>query len=130
MPNEQRRFPRFTCAGDAELHLLTEEFARPAKVHDLSIEGCLLETEKPMQIQPGVKLEISFKVNNLPFRVKAELRAARSATKFGFQFPLLSPRVRGQLEDLIQELMEDSQKLTRQQHAHAEEMAEEKKDTS
>ena len=113
MAEEQRKHPRLHCAGDAELHLLTELAPRPAKVQDLSIQGCLLLADRPVALEPGTLLEISFVVNRLPFRVKAQLRVARSATMFGFQFFQVSARTTRQLEDLIVELQEDNFKLAK-----------------
>jgi hypothetical protein len=50
-------------------------------------------------------VELTFEINHLPFRVRGQVKAIRTDTTIGFQFPLLSERVRNQLEDLMKELM-------------------------
>jgi hypothetical protein len=52
-------------------------------------------------------VELTFEINHLPFRVRGQVKALRTDTTIGFQFPLLSERVRNQLEDLMKELMEN-----------------------
>jgi len=62
---------------------------------------------RPQRISQDKLVELTFEINHLPFRVRGQVRAIRSNTTIGFQFPLLSERVRKQLEDLMKELMEN-----------------------
>jgi hypothetical protein len=49
-------------------------------------------------------VELTFEVNRLPFRVRAQVKAIRSDKMIGFQFLQVSRRTQWQLEELIQEL--------------------------
>jgi len=75
-----------------------------ARIVDLSVEGCLLVLLEPQILREDTLVELTFCVNNLPFRVRAQAKSIRTDAKIGFQFPHLSERVRLQLEDLIEEL--------------------------
>jgi hypothetical protein len=104
---DQRRHPRLECDGIADVQLLGSPVHGSARILDLSIEGCLVELEAPLELAMGVVVEITFTVNQLPFRVRAEVRAPRSEKSLGFRFPLLSARSQAQIQDLVEELGED-----------------------
>jgi hypothetical protein len=55
-------------------------------------------------------VELTFNVHHLSFRVRGQVRAIRSDSTIGFQFPVLSERARKQLDDLMKELMADMRK--------------------
>jgi c-di-GMP-binding flagellar brake protein YcgR len=104
---EQRRYPRVGCTGSAAIQVTPEEPPCPARIVDLSAGGCLMVLRQPKRLRQDELVELAFDVNHLPFRVRGQVRAVRSDTTIGFQFPQLSARVRRQLEDLIQELMDN-----------------------
>lgn len=107
---QQRRIsPRVECRGAAELHRARSDGESVAKVLDMSVDGCLVELEAPLLVGVGEPLEISFSVNQLPFRVRAEVRVVRGIRTLGFQFVKLSVRARRRLSELMEELMEDRQ---------------------
>jgi hypothetical protein len=63
-----------------------------------------MELSKPVSLDVDEKVELSFEVHCIRFRVLARARALRSNTLIGFQFYDVSERVKGQLKDLIEEL--------------------------
>ena len=83
-----------------------------ANIVDLSIEGCLLVFNEPQNISKEAMAELTFRVNQLPFRVRGQVRSVQSGITVGFQFTMLSGTVRRQLEDLIEEMAEDFLKRT------------------
>lgn len=107
MADERRRKPRFECAGTAGVQLDASGNPYPARIVNLSAEGCLIVFKEPQRLSQDAIVELTFKVDNLKFRVWGQVRAIRSDRQIGFQFPLLSNRVRGRLEDLITQLIED-----------------------
>ncbi len=107
MAKEQRRSPRFQCAGTAGVEVAPAGVPCPAKVVNLSAGGCLLVFKEPQFLVQDTIVELTFRINGLQFRVWGQVRAIRSATQIGFQFSLLSDRVRRRLEDLITQLIED-----------------------
>ena len=111
---EQRRHPRLRCFGSGEVYFEVNGVPCPAKVLNLSLEGCLLILQAPEQ-EPWMEpltvaldqsVEILFSVNQLPFRVRGQVKAIRPNQELGLQFPALSRRTRIRLEDLIEELRE------------------------
>ena len=104
--NEQRRHPRLRCFGAAEVYFTVNGVPCRAKVVNLSLEGCLAILETPQTMKQDAMVEIVFSVNQLPFRVRGQIKAVRSSTEVGFLFPALSKRARVRLEDLIEELRE------------------------
>jgi c-di-GMP-binding flagellar brake protein YcgR len=105
MTEENRRTPRYDCKGLADLQQLPA-VGTPisAKIENLSEGGCLMAFSKPVSLEVDEKVELSFEVNCIRFRVLALARAPRSNTLIGFQFCGMSERVKRQLKDLIEEL--------------------------
>jgi c-di-GMP-binding flagellar brake protein YcgR len=109
-PGEQRRNPRLDCAGPATVQIAPGEELCPATISNLSAGGCLMVLRRPQRLSQDMLVELTFGVNHLPFRVRGLVRAIRSDTTIGFQFHLLSERVRKQLDDLMKEIMENIMK--------------------
>ena len=107
MEKEQRRNPRFECKGTASVHVGDDTPPSAARIVNLSAGGCLIVFKKPQNLSQDTIVELTFTVNDMPFRVWGRVRAIRSETEIGFQFPLLSSRVQKRLEDLIEQLIED-----------------------
>ncbi len=103
---EQRRYPRLRCTGTAEVFMSVNAEPCPARIADLSVEGCRLFLLKPEELENNDRIELTFVINQLPFRVMGQVKAVRSPTEFGLHFPALSKTARGRLGDLIEELQE------------------------
>jgi c-di-GMP-binding flagellar brake protein YcgR len=104
---EQRRYPRIKCTGPAAVQTAAGGESCPATILNLSARGCLIHLRRPQRLSQDMLVELSFEINHLPFRVRGQVKAIRTETMIGLQFPLLSERVRNQLEDLMSELMEN-----------------------
>ena len=107
MNMEQRRNPRFECTGAASVK--TEPGAPPssARIANLSLDGCLIVSQNPHGLLQDTIVELTFIINDQPFRVWGRVRAIRSDKAVGFEFPLLSERVRLRIADLIEQLIDD-----------------------
>jgi len=101
---DRRRHPRFRCTGHADILLIPDAPLVPARVVNVSQCGCLIELQQSQRLGQSSSAELTFKVNRLPFRMRVQAAAIRSETLVGFQFDPLGERVRGRLEELIQEL--------------------------
>ena len=106
-PEEKRKHSRFACKGKAQVFFLPSAAPCPAEVLNLSVSGGLIVLQLPRDVSTGENVEVAFTVNQLPFRVRAQVRAVRSDRVFGVLFTL-SERVKGHLEDLIEELAGDT----------------------
>ncbi len=103
--DNRRRNPRFACNGPAELLLTPDGLMLPARILNVSAEGALIALATPRILLPNARVELTFTVRGLLFKVRAELRVARPGDEeFGFQFFSLSHRMLAQIEDLVQEL--------------------------
>jgi hypothetical protein len=107
---DRRRNPRFGCTGHADVLLAADAPLLPARIVNVSKGGCLIELQKSQSLDQSTSAELTFEVNRLPFRIRVRAAGIRSDTMIGFEFPVLSERVRGQLEELIEELAADWRK--------------------
>jgi hypothetical protein len=115
---ELRRSQRLQCSGHADIQLLPAyERPIPGKIVNLSVDGCLVALQRPLDLVMDEMVELIFCVNQMPFRVRGKVRSIRSEMLIGFQFPGPSHRVRERLEDLIKELIEH---LAKQQNGGIE----------
>jgi c-di-GMP-binding flagellar brake protein YcgR len=107
---EKRRHPRLGCKGAAAVIVAAGEPSIPATIVDLSAGGCRMVLRQPQYLPKDTLVELTFNVHHLSFRVRGQVRAIRSDSTIGFQFPVLSERARKQLDDLMKELMADMRK--------------------
>jgi c-di-GMP-binding flagellar brake protein YcgR len=107
---ERRRSPRFGYSGKADIQLAARNPITSGNIVNLSAEGCLVTFQEPLSIAHDEIVEVAFKVNGLPFSLRAQAKSIRSGTSIGFKFPLLSAKARRRLEDLIEQLMETTVK--------------------
>jgi len=70
-----------------------------------------MELKAPLDLAVSEIVELIFNINQMPFRVRAKVRAIRSKGLVGFQFLQLSERTRRYLHELIGELIESLIKL-------------------
>ena len=108
---ERRCFPRLRCSGTAEVYLSPLHSCRCARLLNLSERGCRLELAEPCELSPGVAVEVAFIVNQLPFRVRAEVRTVTARKTVGMSFLNLSVRSTLNLQELVQELIDRQQPL-------------------
>lgn len=104
MKNENRRTPRFECTGVASVQMTPLGPHCAARILDLSAGGCRIALEKPHRLAKGMKIDLTFNVNHLPFRVWGLVKAIRADRTIGLEFPPMSDRVRERLGELIGEL--------------------------
>ncbi len=103
IPKQRRMHSRFPCTGKAQVYFLPSSVPCAAEILNLSMGGGLIVLQQPRDTLHGQTIEVAFTVNQLPFRVRAEVRVVRSDRVLGVLF-VLSDRVKGHLEDLIEEL--------------------------
>lgn len=101
---ELRKRPRFECQGTAELHFYRNGSSYPAQIEDVSLKGCKLLLLAEAEIDLQSVFELTFTVNELPFRVRAKVISIRGAGHIGVEFVDVRPRLSRYLLDLIEEL--------------------------
>ena len=109
--NGSKRSQRLECNGIAYLRLLAPERTQMLKVRgkvlDLSLLGCYIETERPLSVRVGDRLEVYFELNGLPILLMGITRAIHDENQFDIEFVDVSSRKREDLKFLLDELMED-----------------------
>ncbi|MGA9672959.1 MAG: PilZ domain-containing protein [Terracidiphilus sp.] len=116
---EKRRHARLGCTGPAAIQVAAGEPFIPATIVDLSAGGCRMVLRQPQLLPKDTLVELTFNVHHLSFRVRGQVKAIRSETTIGFQFPALSERVRKQLDELMKELIADIRKRQAERNAIA-----------
>jgi hypothetical protein len=105
---ELRKRPRFECDGIAEIHLLGVEKSLPARIEDLSLQGCKLvlldEAADDPEFDLPTVFELTFTVNELSFRVRGRSTGMRTKRCIGVEFLDLLPRLESYIRDLVEEL--------------------------
>jgi len=105
---DNRRNPRFACNGPAELQLSVDSPVLPAKILNISAEGALIALLALHPVPVNARVELSFTIHHLLFRVRAEIRVVRPCgLEIGCQFFSLSHRMLLQIQDLVEELARD-----------------------
>jgi hypothetical protein len=107
MAKENRKSPRFKCNGIASVQVAPGLAPWPARIFNLSADGCSIELERPDLLPQDSIVELTFTIDDLPFRVWGQVKAIQSDTMVGFQFRLLSDRTRRRLENSLDQLIED-----------------------
>ena len=99
---DRRRSPRFSCRGEAKIVCLPSTgLVLPAKIHDLSLGGCSVETVAALDC--GVRAEIVVRINSACFRAVSQVRAIRDRTA-GMEFVQLSARGKDMLAEVVEEM--------------------------
>jgi c-di-GMP-binding flagellar brake protein YcgR len=108
MAREQRKYPRIECSGTADVTFAPGEPPLRADIVNLSAGGCLLVLKEPRPLSEDTVVELTFRINNLHrFHASGQVKAKRSDTAIGFQFPFLSHTLHSRLRELIGHLIEN-----------------------
>jgi PilZ domain len=101
---ERREHARYSVDGWAEILVADGSMLFRGRVLDISVAGCYIETQARLRLEPGTRVEMVFRVNEMVFRVEALSRMVRPGLGAGFLFLKMKGRMRMGLEDLIREL--------------------------
>jgi len=104
--SERRAHPRLRCKGTAALHLYPAGIRCEGVVVDLSLGGCCLEVEEPIEEPPGTHVEVFLRVMGTTVQVAGILCNVRHQVWAGIQFTGVSSRKKEQIQELITELFE------------------------
>ena len=99
---------RFACNGPAELHIAVGETPVAARILSISSDGVLIELLSPCPVALDARVELSFSIKHLLFRVRADVKLIRPCgLQIGCRFFSLSQRMLLQIQDLVEELARD-----------------------
>jgi hypothetical protein len=112
--SQRRRFPRYECAGDAEVRIPFVGPPEKARIINLSLGGCYAEIDQPFDV--GRRVEMVLYVNGLSFRATGKVVYSQwghvgegMPTRYdnpgiGIQFTGMSSGGQSRLQELIIEL--------------------------
>jgi hypothetical protein len=104
MIGNRRAHRRLNCRGSAEVDLFPQDRRLVCTVVDLSIGGVCLETEEPVLIEPGQRLEVLLYVKDSVIKLAGVLCHVRRCSYLGIQFRDVSARKAAQIKELMVEL--------------------------
>jgi c-di-GMP-binding flagellar brake protein YcgR len=122
VPTERRAHPRYTVDGDSQILFVNHGLTLDCKITDLSHGGCRIYTQERVSASPGVRVEISFKINGITFRLSGVLRWTDRRRLAGIRFTNMTPRRQEELAEAIAEIEAAAAKA--QKAAEAEQAAE------
>ena len=113
---DNRRNRRFVCGGLAQVHLQPGQATLPAKITELSRNGCRLIFTAPPTVQLDHILEVAFTVDQEPFRLRGQVRSTPSSRVknehvVGIEFVSPSTRTQDRLLDLLEHIATKQWKL-------------------
>lgn len=86
---ERRRHRRLPYRSDVQVTILATEWTYTAKLEDLSMSGCYIETQTPPE--QGTRIRVSFWMDEEEFAALGVIRYARPGLGMGIEFTQLEP---------------------------------------
>jgi hypothetical protein len=103
---ERRKEPRFLCFGQVKLDRTRPGVILRGRVIDLSLGGCLIQMQSPVDVCPDAAVELTIQARGTPLRMMGNIKSAGKQLSglIGISFTKLSARGRFELNELIAEL--------------------------
>ncbi len=116
--SENRRYPRLSCGGTADLRVIPDGAKEAGCLINLSKRGCCFLADEPLRGHAGSTIEVHLKVKGIDLRVSGIIRHVHKGVRAGIEFVTLSDRKCEQVDELVAELTEMDK-----QSAHLREQA-------
>lgn len=104
--SENRRYPRLSCGGIADIRLIPDGVKEAGCLINLSKRGCCFLADEPLRGSAGSTIEVHLKVKGIDLRVSGVIRHVHKGVRAGIEFVALSERKNEQIDELIGELTE------------------------
>jgi len=105
VPAEERRGQvRYAAGADVLVLLIEQGVELGGRLENLSLTGCRIETLARSSAQPGSRVELSFRLNQMAFRMAGWVQWSNGLRQMGVRFAELSTRFQGELQILMNEL--------------------------
>jgi hypothetical protein len=99
---DQRKSPRYKCAGSARLQEVGGTVATWTAFADISMHGCYVETVSPYRV--GAALAMKLDANGFRVETMGEVRVVYPGLGMGISFANMSDEDRGRLRELVRSL--------------------------
>lgn len=110
--HERREQSREKVDTSAVIHLINIASRLPGRILDLSTGGCRIRTLDRFPVGIYTRVEVEFLLEGLPFRLGGVTQAIIDRHTVGIRFLDMSERKREQVEQLIEEIREETEKGT------------------
>jgi hypothetical protein len=97
---EKRSSARIKCEGTVEMREQGCDATTVAKIADISLHGCYVETHATYPV--GVPLDLTLYANGIRVRTKAMVRVNNPYLGMGIAFAEVSPETRDRIRDMVQ----------------------------
>jgi hypothetical protein len=101
---DRRIQPRYAVDDRATLLLLNHGLSVVAQIVELSLGGCRLRVPRELRLRPLARVEVTFKVNGIAFRLSGLTRWSDGRQLVGIRFGEMTPRRRDELSELLGEI--------------------------
>ena len=101
---DRRRHPRYTVDEAAHLLLVDHGLDLECRVLDMSLEGCRLHAEEDLPEVFHVRVEVTFQINGIPFRLGGTIRRVTAAQDLGISFVEMSARRHAEWAEVLAEV--------------------------
>jgi PilZ domain len=101
----RRHSPRLNVEDEAEIVLVRSGSALRGRILDLSVTGCCIRTEQQFPVGIYTRVETSFRLEGLPFRLDGVIQSVHDRNTVGIRFLDVSERKRQLILELISELV-------------------------
>ena len=98
---ERRSDPRYSVDEDSVVLFVGYGAPRPARLVDLSQEGCRLRTDEPVSARARLPVEVFFKINGISFRFRGVLQWTDARNLLGIRFVNMIPLRMVELANVI-----------------------------
>jgi len=107
LASDRRTHPRYSIDAEAALALVGYDLSFNSRILDLSLEGCCMKAEGRFPSHLRCRVEVTFKVNGLPFRLGGLIQRCSSKNEVGIRFAGVSARRMAEWAELVVEVEED-----------------------
>jgi hypothetical protein len=115
--SDRRRFPRYENHGEITIRRVLSGPNLTGTLRDLSLQGCLIGLDQPVQLNPSDVIELKLRTNPLAFRVMGFVRhASQDGRIAGLEFHRVGEKDAIELASFIANLQGTSGSETFQTH--------------
>ncbi len=103
---DRRAHPRFSVDEEARMLLVGHGHSSECRVLDLSIEGCRLQFCGRILPALQMRVEITFTINRIPFRVGGVIQRNSGLGELGVRFPDMTAHRKAEWAEIVAEVQE------------------------
>lgn len=104
--DDRRAHPRFSVHEEAQMLLVGHGHAADCRVLDLSLQGCRLHCDAKISFPLHARVEITFTINRIPFRLGGVIQRNNGTGDLGVRFPEMTGHRRAEWAEIVAEVQQ------------------------